>query len=160
MNMKRQSGFTLIEAIVYLALFAIMFSGIVTAACCIMETSGKNQARAMMQEEGEFLTAKINLAVFNAKSTYINSPDVITMTAWNGATSTIAAIEGNLIHVAAGAEPVMLNNSNTRIDGLDFKIVDPAAAAAGIEYHFNLASLVPAGMKLVSKFGSTAYFRK
>ncbi|MCU0653168.1 MAG: type II secretion system GspH family protein [Candidatus Pacebacteria bacterium] len=158
-NTKRQSGFTLIEATVYLALFGVIFSGIIAAAYLILETSGKNHARAMMQEEGEFLMAKINLAVSCSKSSHINDPQTLMVTAWDGATSTIAAAGGNLVRIV-GAHGAELNNGNTLVDSLSFAVVGSENGVAGIEYRFDLVSRSPGGANLISRFGSTAYIRK
>ena len=58
----RRAGFTLIETVVYLGLFAILFSGGIAADYNVLETSGKNQSKAMIQEEGDFLIAKMKIS--------------------------------------------------------------------------------------------------
>ena len=57
-------GFTLIETIVYLALFSILMGGAIVAAFNIFESAGRQQTHTMLQEEGNFLIAKINEAVY------------------------------------------------------------------------------------------------
>src|SRR5581483_3447430 len=69
---KSAPGFTLIEVVVYLALFAILFGGAVLAAYNIVESSGRNQSKADIQQEGEFIIGKINWALSGAAS--VSSP--------------------------------------------------------------------------------------
>ena len=57
---KSGAGFTLIEVLVYLALFGLIMSGAVVSAYQMFEASGRNQTRAMIQEEGDFIVAKID----------------------------------------------------------------------------------------------------
>src|SRR6185503_14666830 len=53
-------GFTLIETIVYLALFSILMTGIISSVYLLFENGDRNQTKAMLQEEKEYLLGKIN----------------------------------------------------------------------------------------------------
>src|SRR5262245_42467784 len=59
----KQPGFTLIEVLVYLALFTILVGGAVLAAYNVIESNGRNQTLAVLQQESNFLTGKINWAL-------------------------------------------------------------------------------------------------
>ncbi len=52
-------GITLIETLIYIALFALLIGGGVSSAYTLIESSDKIGVRAMMEEEGNFLLAKI-----------------------------------------------------------------------------------------------------
>jgi prepilin-type N-terminal cleavage/methylation domain-containing protein len=58
-------GFTLIEVIIYLALFALLMSGFLVASFSLIESSGKDTTHSMVEAEGEYLLAKINWALAN-----------------------------------------------------------------------------------------------
>ena len=53
-------GFTLIETLVYLALYALMFSGALAAVYTVIESSARDATSAVIEEEGEYLLAKID----------------------------------------------------------------------------------------------------
>ena len=160
-----RAGFTLIEVIIYLALFGILFVGAVSGAYSIMETSGKNQAQSMIQEEGGFLLAKINRMVSNGKGAAI-SDDLksLTVTAWGdpGATSTIGidTTGKNMIYAAGDGDPVLLNSGNVTVSGLVFHNKFVSGEPGGVEYMFTLTANAPNGMSTKMPFSSTSYFRK
>jgi prepilin-type N-terminal cleavage/methylation domain-containing protein len=53
-----RQGFTLIEVIIYLALFSILMAGSLSAAFALCESSGHERTRAFLLEEGNFIIAK------------------------------------------------------------------------------------------------------
>lgn len=57
--MKNNSGFTIIEFLVYLALFGVIFSGLLGGVLMVAQSVGSDDAQIMAQAEGEFLLAKI-----------------------------------------------------------------------------------------------------
>lgn len=56
-------GFTLLEVIIYLALFALLMSGFLAASFSLIESSGKDTTHSMVEAEGDYLLAKINWAL-------------------------------------------------------------------------------------------------
>ncbi len=63
MSTVQQKGFTLIEVIIYLALFSILMSGFLVASFSLVESAGKDTSRSLLQAEGEYLLAKILYAL-------------------------------------------------------------------------------------------------
>lgn len=127
---KKSSGFTIIEFLVYLALFGFIFSGLFAAVFAITETMGKNDARIMARFEGEFLLAKIE-----------REKDI---TAFEN-------IDGTLM--LAGRA---LNNSQTAIG--DFEIVDLQNGLARAK--FVLTAKDRAGKDFSQDFLMTYYLPK
>ena len=56
---EKNTGFVLMEFLIYLFLFGLIFTGLFCGIFAVMETMGKNDARVMARHEGEFLLAKI-----------------------------------------------------------------------------------------------------
>lgn len=54
----QHNGFTLIEVIIYLALFSILMAGSLSAAFALCESSGHERTRALLLDEGNFIIAK------------------------------------------------------------------------------------------------------
>lgn len=65
-NIDRQSGFTLIETLIYIALFAILIGGGITAAYGIIEGSDRTSSHAIVEQEGIFVLRKLNWAMTGA----------------------------------------------------------------------------------------------
>jgi hypothetical protein len=67
---QNNTGFVLMEFLIYLFLFGLIFAGLFGGIFAAMETMGKNDARVMARHEGEFLLAKIerekDIASFDA----------------------------------------------------------------------------------------------
>src|SRR4051812_3687096 len=61
-------GFTLIETLVYLALFTLIIGGFGSASYMLFETNDRNQTKAMLQEEKDFLIGKIEWELSGAKT--------------------------------------------------------------------------------------------
>lgn len=61
------AGFTLIEALVYIALFAIIIGGGMVAVYQIIESTNASYNHVILQEEANFLFRKINWALTGAE---------------------------------------------------------------------------------------------
>ncbi len=94
--MKKQKGFMLVEFLIYLALFSLLFSGLFCGALVIVENIGRNDTQMMLLQEGIFLLAKIE-----------KGKDVTAFEEYGG----VLKING-----------VLLNNSQTAVS--DFRIED------------------------------------
>jgi prepilin-type N-terminal cleavage/methylation domain-containing protein len=58
-NCVYKRGFTLIETIIYLALFSIVIGGALAATMLLFEGAGRDTAHARLQEEGAFILGKV-----------------------------------------------------------------------------------------------------
>jgi prepilin-type N-terminal cleavage/methylation domain-containing protein len=125
-------GFTLIETMVYLALYAIIVTGALAAAYSIFESSARNQAQAMVQEEGSYLIGKVDWTVTNVTS--IQSPaagplggTILTVTKFDGSTVSIQQ-SGNDLQISENGNPFQkLNNTNIGVSGVTFIHTSPSA---------------------------------
>jgi len=61
-------GFTLIETIIYIALFGVLIGGAVASAYQVLEGGGRNQILIEVQQEGTFINRKINWEATNAET--------------------------------------------------------------------------------------------
>lgn len=128
--LENSSGFTLIEVLVYLSLFGIIFGGAVTSALTITQLNERNYTNLMIQEEGHFLLKKISWVLSN--TTEINLPEID-----SSGNSLSVVVNDNLIQlplifktslapnanfeiVTNGGLPSALNNSNTKVTDLFF----------------------------------------
>jgi hypothetical protein len=158
-------GFTLVETLVYLALYAIIMTGALTAVYSVYESSARNETIAMVEEEGEYLLGKIDWALADAAS--IDSPattgSTLDLTLQDGSTVGFWNSGGNMRIQENGAPVQTLNNSNVAITMLQFTHtlstgngIDPER----IEASFTIFATTSDGHLLTRDFSTTKYLRK
>ena len=181
MTMKTISGFTLIETIVYLALFSILMGGIVLTAYNLFEGAGRNQVQAMVNNEGTFLIGKIQWALSGTQS--VDQPvsgtvgsqllvnkvigvdslgaPVIMPVSITCSTECSMAVPGNLLMATSGPS-VVLNNSNIRITHLGFMVSGSGSFndPIRVEASTTVTAVTPNGMLISRDFFATGYLRK
>ena len=174
MNTKQsQRGFTLIETLVYLALFALIMGGAVVAAYNMFESSGRSHTRAMIQEEGDFITAKIDWSLSGIQS--ISTPPTpgagvscaisptLSVSKWDTSVGTIIVdLVGGNMRLSRGGNPAQgLNNTNITVSNLSFShcytgVNDPESVSAS----FTLSARTPNGMMMTQDFFTSQHLRK
>src|SRR4051794_9129495 len=112
----RQRGFTLIETLIYLALFALIITGIVSAAYMLFETGDRNQAKSMLQDEKDFLSARIDYALVGTKVASVAGTS-LTAVKYDASSVTIAQSSGGI--TIAGNR---MNNTDTTISDTQFTL--------------------------------------
>ncbi len=172
-------GFTLVETLVYLGLFAILIGGAFTAAYGIVQSSGSNQTRTMIQEEGDFLIAKITWSLSGVQ--VINQPLVGTpgsLLSFNKVTGLDAnnqpivapvsiGLVGDDMQVSYPSNPVpntfILNNSNVVISNLVFthdSVSGNSIKPESLESTFTVSAHTPDGSLISQDFSTTIYMKK
>ncbi len=111
---KGGTGFTLVEMLVYLALFSLLMSGTVVGSYNLLEGGSRNKIAVGIQEEGMFLTRKINWALTNASAVSASSGGTrltITRPDLGAQSPLIIAGTGTKITLKRGASvPIELNS--------------------------------------------------
>lgn len=163
-----EDGFTLIETLVYLGLFAIIMTGVISVAFATFEGNGRLQTKNLIQEEGDFLLAKINYALTGATSVsqpVSGSPDNTLIFIKAGSTLTFNLSTGNL---QLGG--INLNNSNVSIVAtppstsiFSHTCSSSPCGSAPLEFvtaGFTLQAKTPNGQTYSQDFQTTKYLRK
>ena len=166
---KSDAGFTLIETLVYLALFSFLMTGIIVVVYSIFESSDRNQTKIMVQEEGNFLVAKISWALSAIKGFNVNGPTELSVEKWDtsgtGTTEMVIKLSGtdsHDIYLKYPDEPepneFQLNNSNVEISNLNFSrgIADQEYIRA--DFKVNARTLQ--GAPVSQDFSMIKYLRK
>lgn len=129
---NKQQGFTLIEMVIYIALFALIMSGAIVSIYGILGSSSRNATKAMVQEEGSFLLGKVDWILTNAQDASVSA---------DGLTLTVTNFDGKVMELSVSSDGenmsidenvvggiyngVNLNNSNVSIT------CNPAPSAFG-----------------------------
>lgn len=164
--MKSEKGFTLIEVVVYIALFAILMGGAIVTAYSVFESAAHNQTIAIVEEEGNFLTGKIDWALSNAQSIVQpaagSASSILQITEYSGSNITLSLTGGAMqIQDSTGSFP--LSTSNVLVTNLVF--THTAASGDGITpesvaAQFTLTAKSDNGTIISQNFSLTKYLRK
>src|ERR1041385_5567651 len=92
--MTNSSGFTIIELLVYLGLFGIIMTGILSGSYAVIESANRNQTKGLVQADGDFLLGKINWAMSGVTAVtmpVVGTPgSTLTTNKWDGSSITLA----------------------------------------------------------------------
>jgi len=77
MNKK---GFTLLETVIYIALFSVLMTGVIVAVFNIFASNDRNQISVGIQEEGTFVARKLSWALTSASAVATTSPHTLVIT--------------------------------------------------------------------------------
>ncbi len=163
---RRDNGFTLIEVLLYLGLFAMLMGGGVAAAYGMLEISSRAAALAAIDEEGRFLAGKMRwmLAGGDAAAGGIVSPSsgagsaLIVRKPGVAGLLRLAADGSNVELIQGGDPPVILNGSAVNVSGLRFVRSAAAGKLNAVAAAFTLSSS-PAGRSVSREFELIIYPR-
>lgn len=137
MKNKHNKGFTLIEVIIYIALFSLLIGTAFVTAYQLIENSNKLSVKNTTQEEGNFVLRKLNWALTGA-STFSISSSELTVNKFNGATVKIKLGSG------ANAGKILMNDT-----GLFVPITTDNVEVTDLQ--FQQVGTYPAGISVVIK---------
>lgn len=149
--MAKKTGFTLIEIIIYIALFSIVIGGGMVATYSIIQSTDNGTNHVILQEEANFLLRKINWALTGAISFTIGSNLSI---AKDGTTLVFDLNSGNM-RLTKGGVISILNSSSISVSNLTFTPV----GANGITTTFTLTT-VQNGRNTSQDYSTTKYLRQ
>jgi type II secretory pathway pseudopilin PulG len=166
---RMDSGFTLVEVLVYLGLFTILIGGAVAAAYNVIESSGRNQTMAILQQESTFITGKINWALSGIEG--INAPLVGTPSSQLLVTKIDPSIGPldirpdlnniNDLQISRNnASSQILNSSNVQLTNLIFNHQTSGSGAEWVTASFTLSARTPNGQMISQNFETTKYVRR
>ncbi len=140
---KYKTGFTLIEILVYLCLFSILFGGAVVSAYNLIDGNARSQTEIIIQNEGDFLIAKISWELSKV------APSTIT--------NYIKLNNGNITIKENGSDQI-LNNTNVSVSNLNFTESTVSGTTTKVtNFSFTLTSITPNGVSISQDFSSQKY---
>lgn len=149
--LSAQSGFTLIETVLYLALYALLMAGVMSAAYAFSEGSERAQTSAFLTEEGTFLIGKIDWTLAGAVSLQqpIATGSQLQITRSDGR-AIIMRAHGSDIRLQIGAASEQsLNSSAFSVANLIFaKTAEPQ----GVSASFTLLATTSDGRRVSGDF--------
>ena len=134
--MMYKKGFTLIETVIYIALFTILMGGALITSYNLIEGSESAQVKATIQEEGNFVLRKLNWALSGLSS--VNTPtfgysENLGVTKI-GPVQIDVRLEAGNIEIREGSGPyVPITTANVEVSTLQFHFLPGGAGPDGIE---------------------------
>ena len=141
---SKQSGFTLVELLLYLALAALMFGAITSFLVMILSNRLESEAMIEVEQQGSALSQTISSAIKNSSG--VNYP------AKNNSSSSLSLImastakdptifyssNGSFFIKEGSGNPVSLINNSVIISNIDFSNLGRANSKDSIKFRFNL----------------------
>lgn len=154
MSMQTSKGFTLIETIVYIALFAIIMSMGLMTTYQLLQGSAQVSGKASVQDEENFVLRKIDWALSGASNVSVPTQTTLTVTRYDSNTVDFR-LNGTVIEIresAIGTTYIPITTSNMKVNALTFTYIPPTGTG-------------PAGVRAVMKINgfdasTTRYIRK
>lgn len=127
---SKNKGFTLMETMIYIALFGIIMTGALVGTYNLLEGGKRNIDTAKIEEEGTFLNRKINWALTGASNVVVSGGGTkmtITHPDLGAQSPLVISQTGNKMTITRGTGvEVELNNDRFHISGTTF-IYTPAS---------------------------------
>ncbi len=138
---KRTLGFTLLETIIYLALFSILFTGILVSAHSFFRGAEILSRRILSENESAFVVRKIGVHLNSASA--LSSPtaggvsSTIRFSTYDGEVHTFSIVDGMMVY-ASGTSPFLpLTIGRVKITSLSARHEAPSGGSPRfLEYSF------------------------
>ncbi|KKT00617.1 MAG: hypothetical protein UW07_C0021G0005 [Candidatus Nomurabacteria bacterium GW2011_GWF2_43_8] len=158
MPINHSKGFTLIEVIIYIALFSLLMGTALITAYQLIDGSRDLSAKNTTQEEGNFVLRKINWALTGVDPSLGTTPDTtdpsidnLNVEKYDGNAISVT-LDGTKIRMEEDGGDDFITTDNVSVDSLQFDYLAPLGTEpAGIT-----ATAVIDGVT----FTITKYFRK
>ena len=150
MNIFRSSGFTLIETMLYLALFSMLAGGAVAAGYNLIEAANRNQTRAVLIEEGNFLLGKIGWSLQQAGTVASGSPQELSVSRLDSSFIDFSLADDSLV-MAADGYSAPLNNAGTKVSEFSVEL-EPIASIELIHISLVLSAITVDGKTVNQRF--------
>ena len=159
---SRTRGFTLIEVLIYLALYALMFSGALSAVYGVIGSSARDVTASTIEEEGDFVLAKFDVATREADAMPY-SPGTSTSISFgrsDGSSVSFARCGSGICEAVSPRTSERLNDPDTSVSSLTYFVANESLAGTNktsVMLSFMLSATTSDGHVLSRKFYSLDY---
>ena len=159
MRLKPQSGFTLIEVLIYIGLFSLIIGGLLLTTYTMIQGSGRLESNVVIGEEGTFVIRKLYWALAGA-SGIVPSVSHLEVTNLNFPEAERPFVftldSGNIMFGRGSGALVQLNSEDVEITALVFtKITGSGSMPDAVRAQFTISHLSQS-----KDFDATKYLRQ
>jgi type II secretory pathway pseudopilin PulG len=158
-------AFTLLESVLYMAIFSLLLSGFLSGFFALSESAGKNQTRALLETEGSFYMAKIVYEIQH--SVGITEPgeatsNELSLITHSGDTVRIQLDSGALYRTENGI-PSQLSGNGIVVSNLDFSFIpsdsssSTYAAISEYQVSFEISATSSSGRPISQSFSEDTF---
>lgn len=152
--MRNTKGFTLIETLIYIALFTLLMGGGLLATYQLLQASAQANSKGTVQDEQNFVLRKIDWALSGASDVFVPSQSMLRVTRYDSNTVDFQ-LNGSAIEMresAIGASYVPITTSNVSVSGLKFVHIAPTGTGpAGVTASTTINGLDASTTKYIRK---------
>lgn len=146
---QRQSGYTLIELLLYVVIVGVLLTSVVSFFGMVTESRVKNQTIAEVDQQGTAVMDYITQTIRNASS--ISTPaagaaaaSLTLVVPTGGLSPTVFSLSGTTLQVKEGAAAaIALTNGRVEISGLSFKNLTRSGTNGIVQVSFVLSHINP-----------------
>jgi hypothetical protein len=139
--LNSRAGTTLIEVLVYIALFTLLIGTLLGVAYQTLASAGQVSKNIALAQEGDFILRKIGWALDDASAVTLGpKPSDVLIARFSGPSAIAFSQNGNFIYLNSGAGAVALNSQNFIASNLVFTKTQTASEPAEIRVSFSLAN--------------------
>lgn len=143
-NKKHQSGFSLVEILIYMALMGIFMTVLLDIFVTTLNIKLGSERTSSLNQDMRFVLQKISYEIANADSVTIpatgSASTTLRLTSPTG-TKIFASSSGNLVLTASGAT-MNLNGPDTTLTEISFQNVSVSGLKPAVKFTFTLNSLI------------------
>ena len=130
---RLQSGFTLIETLLYVLFLSLILSAALGAAYSIIQGSERTTIQVATAEEANFLSRKISWALTGASAVSFPAADHLSITRWSTPTSVDFRLNAGAMEMDRGDGWVVLTGAGNTISSVSF---DHLTSPEGVQANF------------------------
>lgn len=158
-----RQGFTIVELLVYLGIFAILITAMTQIFVSIIDTQLESEANSSVAQEGQFLYSRLIYDIHNASA--IVAPATLgqsgsTLTLTLGGTNYTYNLNGTTLEVTNGLQTYALSGYDTNISNVQFHRLGNVGGKHTVRITFTVGSkTVTKGSQEIRSFQTTAGLR-
>lgn len=145
-------GFTFLETLIYISLFAVLMQGMFASLFAIAESSDRNETKAYLEEEGDFIADKISYEISQSTSATLESNGEIDLASVDDSES-VHPSNGQFAISRDGSAFIPFSSNLTEVTQPEFSI-----ESNRVSFSFVLSTLTQSGTTLSETFSRTSYF--
>lgn len=154
---KSSKGFTIVELIMYMAIFSILLVITVQMLTSIFDIHSESSATSAVSQDGRFILNRFAYDILRSDSTLVSNPTTLVLTQ-EGISKTYTLSSGNINLIDSGLGSTdRLNSYGTSVTSLTFTQIGSASGSSTIRLNFTLESDVvrTGGRKEIKSFQTT-----
>ncbi len=165
-NQKFTTGFTLLELVLYIGLFAVIVSISIVILYQMLQNNDQNRSFLEVEEEANFVARKIQWAVTGATTVSQPPPNqtssVLSVTKYNfGKNPLVFSLSGEALALARGASSsITLTSQNVKVMNFSVHTIPSiGSVATSVKMTFSVESKIPK-FPASTTLETTMYLRK